>query len=623
MSNQKKVSFLQGWKLNLRSWKIWWEISPRRFIAVFLKALFSALSPYVTIFLSARLIGELAGGRDPRRLAGWALLTLVLEAILTLANSLFKRWVQYELTCGYQPYQHLYMNKMQGLDFADMDRQEIYDLYSQIAQSDAWSRWGLRKSPLFFESMITGLLQILGGIGLSFSLFTTPVPASHPLSFLNHPLFALLLILLMLAIAVLAPVCGNRGTRYWNQYGEMARAGNRSFSFYGFMCTERERAVDLRMYDQQDQVCNRYMNELNTFGPRSLIARYARGPMGLWISLSSALSVLLTGIVYLYVCLKAWGGAFGVDAVTQYVGAITQLFLGISALLKALGEMRVNGGYLLNCFKLLDLPNRMYQGSLTTEKRSDRQYEIEFRDVSFRYPGSENWALRHVNMRFRVGSRLAVVGQNGSGKTTFIKLLCRLYDPTEGTILLNGIDIRKYRYDDYIQIFSVVFQDFRLVSRPLGENVACGMSYDAKQVGRCLNDAGFREDLNRMPLELSTYLYKDWDQGGVDVSGGEAQKISIARALYKDAPFIILDEPTAALDPIAEAEIYSKFNEIVGDKTAIYISHRLSSCRFCDEIAVFSDGAVVQQGSHDRLAADPEGLYYALWHAQAQYYTEE
>ncbi len=196
-----------------------------------------------------------------------------------------------------------------------------------------------------------------------------------------------------------------------------------------------------------------------------------------------------------------------------------------------------------------------------------------------------------------------MVGMNGSGKTTFIKLLCcRLYDPTEGVILLNGIDIRKYRYDEYMDIFSVVFQDFKLFALPLGQNVATAQHYDVARAADCLQKAGFSDRLARMPKGLDTCLYKDLDEDGVTISGGEAQKIAIARALYKDAPFLILDEPTAALDPVAEAEIYAKFNEIAGDKTAIYISHRLSSCKFCDEIAVFDHaGEVVQQGTHEEL----------------------
>ena len=213
-------------------------------------------------------------------------------------------------------------------------------------------------------------------------------------------------------------------------------------------------------------------------------------------------------------------------------------------------------------------------------------------------------------------------GENGSGKTTFIKLLCRLYDPTQGEILLNGIDIRKYSYRQYIDLFSVVFQDFQLLAFPVGQNVAAAVEVDKGRAARCLEMAGFGKRLAALPQSLETPLYKEFDESGVQVSGGEAQKIALARALYKDAPFVVLDEPTAALDPVAEMEVYENFDKIVGDKTAVYISHRLSSCRFCDDIAVFDHGHIVQQGSHDALVEAP-GKYQKLWHAQAQYYAKQ
>ena len=249
-----------------------------------------------------------------------------------------------------------------------------------------------------------------------------------------------------------------------------------------------------------------------------------------------------------------------------------------------------------------------------------RNYEIQLKNVSFVYPESEEYVFRNINLTIRAGEKLATVGLNGAGKTTLIKLIYGFYDPTEGEILLNGINIRKYNYADYIDIFSAVFQDFQILSLPLGQNVAASVNYDADHVLDCLKKAGFEDRLAELPQGLNTYLYKSFKEDGVTISGGEAQKIAIARALYKDAPFIILDEPTAALDPIAEAEIYSKFNNIAGDKTAIYISHRLSSCQFCDDILVFHEGTVVQHGNHDTLVSDECGKYYELWNAQAQYY---
>lgn len=620
-NKEKKLGYGVAWKFNLRAWGIWQKLCPQVFVSLLLSSVVKAVTPYVTIFLSARIIDELSGARRPDQLLRWVVLTLACTAVCALLQGVLTRWSNYAKGCAGQLDDQLYMDKMVALDYADVDRQAVFDLYAQIRQNENWSGWGLPKAISFFEFFVTAVVQILGGVGLSVSLFLSPVPAGSGLAFLNHPLSAVVILGLMLLAAVVSPLCANRANRYWTDHAATVRLANRILSFYPLLGMQRSRAADVRIYKQHENVCEPYLEQNDNFAPGSRLSRIARGPMGLLNALSQCVSVALTALVYVFVCLKAWAGAFGVGYITQYVGAITQLFRGLSALLETMGQIRANGTFLELNFEYLDLPNRMYQGSLTTEKRADRKYEVEFRDVSFRYPGSERWALRHVNIQFRVGSRLAVVGVNGSGKTTFIKLLCRLYDPTEGEILLNGIDIRKYRYEDYMELFSVVFQDFKLLALPLGENVAGASVYDRALARRCLEDAGFGERLAAMPQGLDTSLYRELDPQGVEISGGEAQKIAIARALFKDAPFIVLDEPTAALDPVAEAEIYSKFDAIAGDKTAIYISHRLSSCKFCDEIAVFDHGSIVQQGTHAALLTEKDGVYHALWHAQAQYYT--
>ena len=215
--------------------------------------------------------------------------------------------------------------------------------------------------------------------------------------------------------------------------------------------------------------------------------------------------------------------------------------------------------------------------------------------------------------------KMAVVGRNGAGKTTFIKLLCGLYEPTEGRITLNGVDIRKYKPDEYRDLFGVVFQDFRLFSFRVWENVATGYERDDGRLWKALYQAGAQEFVKNMPEGLETLLYKDTGEG-VEISGGEAQKLAIARALYKDGALVVLDEPTAALDPLAEAEVYARFDEMTEGKTSIYISHRMSSCRFCDDIMVFDDGRIAERGSHETLLA-AGGLYSQLWNAQAKYYA--
>lgn len=598
------------------------RIAPGCFMPFILCAVVEAASPYAVIWLSARLVDELSTLCRPEILAKWVLWIVAVSAAAELLKAVLERWKNVRSELLDRQKEVLYTEKFLRMDYADCDRQETRDLFSQIRQNADWSGWGFAHLKLYYTQAVQGITGILGAAALTVSLFTRQVPTSAgKLTALNHPLFLVGILLLIAAVTCLGPALVGRAYSAWNTLAEQVCFGNRVFSHFVFMQPgDKEKDMDRRMY-RQSELAEHYVRTVNIFGVGSPVAKASQTTVGLSKALAASLSAVLSGVVYVFVCLKALGGAFGIGSVTQYVSAVTTFSGNAALLLSTVSHMRANAEFLKAIYTFLDIPNSMYQGSLTTEKRSDRQYDVEFRDVSFRYPGSDIWALRHVNMRFKVGKRLAIVGENGSGKTTFIKLLCRLYDPTEGEILLNGINIRKYDYAQYLSVFSVVFQDFKLFALPLGQNVAARVDYDPERVRRCLTDAGFGERLETMPQGLDTYLYRELTEKGVDVSGGEAQKIALARALYKDAPFIILDEPTAALDPMAEAAVYAGFDKIVGDKTAVYISHRLSSCRFCDDILVFDQGSVVQQGSHDSLVENQSGKYYQLWQAQAQYYT--
>lgn len=617
-----KKSMKQAVRLHVRAVKELHKMSRVFFSVLGAYGIVSAVSPYVTVLLSTRILSELATFRREDVLWKWVIASVLCAGALAILQAmLYRRYITY-LNDLYGRKEIIFIRKMFAMDYEQLDKQENHDLRAQIAQNENWAGWGLMRTQEILECAVKGVTGILSGVALTVTLFTSPVPESAGwLRMLNHPIFIIILFILMVAVSILAGKFNAKSISYWSSVSEEATLGNRIFSFFGFIGKKKERSVDIRMNSQQDLV-RAYWDKNVAFGSKGVVGKLARGPMGIYAALGECITTLITGFVYVFTCLKAWGGAFDVGNIAQYVGAATAMVTNIFQLTGVFGMMETNMPYLEKTFEFLDIPNTMYQGSLTTEKRSDRHYEVEFRDVSFHYPGTDVWALRHVNMKFKVGSRLAIVGENGSGKTTFIKLLCRLYDPQEGEILLNGINIRKYRYDDYMNIFAVVFQDFQLLCQPLGANVAGSAEYDRERVKKALVDAGFGQRLETMENGLDTMIYKNLSDDGVEVSGGEAQKIAIARALYKDAPFIILDEPTAALDPVAEAEIYSKFNEISGDKTAVYISHRLSSCKFCDEIVVFHRGTVIQRGTHQSLVADENGKYYQLWNAQAQYYRE-
>lgn len=618
---KERLPFKTAVAYTRRGLSIWWEAAPEVLASGWVREGVDALFPYLPLYFTARLVNAIAGGGDV-----WITLAALLASTAAVAavQAAVRCWDETMRRAHQWPaWNRIFFDKLLSMDFCDVDDPKNQALRVKIDQLRNWGGFGLNRVYRVSAEAIGALCRVLGAVALSVSLFTLPVRPDSALVWLNHPLCLAGMAVLMLLSVFLSAKLANCAEGYWNRYD--GTQGNRCFSFFFFIAMrERHRGADIRAYSQ-DEFLEAAGREImfgeDSFGPLSSVGKAGRGPMGLLCAASGAVSQAFVGVIYLFAGLKALGGAFGVGSVTQYVGALAGLSKGLSDLLELVGTLRSNAEFLKPTYEFLDIPNGMYQGSLTTEKRSDRKYEIEFRDVSFRYPGAETWALRHVSMKFDVGERLAVVGENGSGKTTFIKLLCRLYDPTEGEILLNGIDIRKYRYDDYLALFSVVFQDFKLLSQPLGQNVAAAEDYDRQRAEECLKKAGFGPRLAELPKGLDTCLYREFEDDGVEVSGGEAQKIALARVLYHDAPFIVLDEPTAALDPEAEAEVYTRFNDIVENKTAIYISHRLSSCRFCDEIAVFDRGRVVQQGGHDALV-EAEGKYRALWEAQARYYEE-
>ena len=626
MSKNKKdkMSTREVLSITSRAFRTLYNLHPFVMVSGLARTIWGALTPYVGIYLSAQLIGELAGNRDPERLRALVLWTLISAAAIALVGSVLGRWNDAQSRKIWMAHEHMLVDKQLAMDFVRVDNSETQKILSTIKQNQNGGGWGMTRVIWQINDVVHTVFSILGGVALSVTLFTTPVPKSAGAwTVLNNPVFLLIIIAAMFVIPAVSSMIANAANGHYARGSVQHNLANRLFGYFGWTVGNNyQMATDVRMYENWGNTPLTYaLKKDGLFYSGGERARLAKGKVGLLGVLSGIVSKLFQLLVYLYVCLKAWAGAYGVGAISQYVAAVTAVATGASKFISTWGDMKNNAVFVKLVFEYLDLPNEMYQGTLSTEKRRDADYEIEFRNVSFRYPGAEAYALKNVNMKFRVGEKLALVGRNGSGKSTFIKLLCRLYDPTEGQILLNGIDIRKYDYNDYMSVFAVVFQDFKLFGYTVGQNVAAAETYDPVKAKDCLIKAGFGERLATLPDGLESYVGKARSDTGFNCSGGEAQKIALARALYKNSPFIILDEPTAALDPIAEAEVYANFNSIVGDRTAIYISHRLSSCRFCDEIAVFDEGTVVQKGGHNELLAEETGVYATLWRAQAQYYA--
>lgn len=390
---------------------------------------------------------------------------------------------------------------------------------------------------------------------------------------------------------------------------------NRVFGYVLYRLADFKYGKDIRLYDSADMMCKK-------------AEEFAKEQVGVWSDQqrrkvrntwgSDIVNSLRDGLSYFYIGYLAVTKAITIGDFTMCVSCASTLFWSLSNIITAGQEIYTRCKYAHRYLEFIAYPAAMPKGSRAV---SEGEHVIEFSHVSFKYPRTDKYVLRDINLTIRSGEHLSVVGLNGAGKTTFIKLLCRLYDVTEGEILVDGVNIKEYSDEEYRRLFAVVFQDFYLFSYSLRENITLGGETDDEEVDRVLTLAGFYEDAQKLPNGLDTMLYKYFDEDGTNLSGGQSQKTAIARALYRDSPIVILDEPTAALDPVAEYDIYRQFDKLVGGKTAIYISHRLSSCKFCDRIAVFAEDTIKEYGTHEQLAEIDGGIYAEMFSAQAQYYS--
>lgn len=591
----------------------------RGWMVILLGAFMDGALPFVAIWLSAMLLDALYAGRPAAEMMAWALagagLSLVMASLrhfATRQKNIMWWGMQHRLA---EPL----MRKTMEMDYGLTESARVRALR---ARQDEYRK----KEQDVFERFLQQLeLFLTACVRLVFSLVTVwPFFAGQLWGGKNGQtdgrgtgLFTLL---------AAAALIGSLLLNHWSvrQQGKKRRAIHNEHEdenrLNDYMMDEvvlsTEAGKDIRIFHQQ-KMMESYGNQMNHNWRRMTLQHAANDVRH--FGMQGLLSSCVGGIVYLYVAFCAWIGSISIGNVVRYAGAVQQCIQAMTDLLASWNQMHYDRRLTDEYLEYLDLKNEMKKGTIPVEKRRDGRFLVEFRNVSFRYPESNRYAIRNLNVKLEIGERMALVGRNGSGKTTFVKLLCRLYDPTEGTILLNGVDIRKYDEQEYRRLFSVVFQDFQIFSFALGENIAGSAQVDEERAMDAIRRAGLEKLYQKMPDGLATMINRDFSDTGMEISGGEAQKLAMARAIYKDAPFVILDEPTAALDPIAENEIYTGFHEIIGNKTALFISHRLSACRFSKEILVFENGNVVQRGSHEELA-EQEGLYRRMWQAQAQYY---
>ena len=507
-------------------------------------AALEALSPFVTVWFSSRIINEIAGNRDIGTLVLLVAAAVGLGFAFSMIRNALNRVISEKEAGMWNDFPKIFADKQMSMDFADLENQEVQKQRQKAQENLFMFGNGLAQLIWDTPSLVQAFVGIAASIALTASLFT----ARTGIAVLDSRIWIAAAAGIMVLSGLINTRLQKKEEKVFERWTEGTVWYNRAFMFYGHaLYAETARAKDVRLY-RQDRTADREMRKLEEHNRKD---NEALARMSACQGLLEFSRGACNALCYLFVTAKAALGAFAVGSVIQYVGALTQMVKSVSDLFFSVSENRIYTGHLAKLFEYLDLPDAKRKGTLPVDRTGGRDCTIEFRNVSFRYPGSETDVLKNVNATLHAGKKQALVGENGAGKTTFVKLLCRLYDPTEGQILLNGTDIREYDYDEYLNLFSFVFQDFKLFAFGLGENVAAGEEYDPAKAEECLGKADFSERLHSMPDGLETCLYRDLSENGVEISGGEAQKIALARALYRDSPIIVLDEPTAALDPIA------------------------------------------------------------------------
>lgn len=559
-----------------------------------LKTLIDAAAPFVSILVLPLLIDGLINGE--------AKTLLLLYAVVIALGGTFLKMIASVLGVTMEKYDQKFQNhfseelsrRVMDLDFQLTEDKKALDQIEAARTGMSWYSGGVHGISQSFFGIVTDLITILGVVVLIA---------------LHAPLLFVLLAVLMLVTAVI----NSRNNKIEaEEYAGLSKF-NRIFSYLGWEIVDFRYGKDIRLYSAQDMLVGKW--DFYTNGTLKRWENKANRQLPLALSVT-AVSIIRTLTIYFYLGVRVILGKITIGIFSQMCEAGNTLNNSVGNLIWRVQDIIKKTNYAYEYIVLMRYPVAIEKGERHV---ADKPHTIEFKNVDFTYPNTEVQVLKNVSLTLSAGEHLSVVGLNGAGKTTFVKLLCRLYDPTAGEILLDGVNISEYDYKEYMQLFSPVFQDFKLFAFSMKENIVLGDDVEKEAVLPLVGQVGLEEKVSSMEKGLDTMLFKFYEEDGIEPSGGEQQKLAIARALYKKSPVVILDEPTAALDPVAEYDIYRQFEELVGGKTAVYISHRLSSCKFCDRIAVFSDGRVAEYGTHDELLK-LGGIYAEMFAAQAQYY---
>lgn len=586
--------------------KIAFQYRPSYVFLLLFQIFLQAISPFSKIIFPTLIIEELTKvPLDQVNLSNltWILvLFLAVEFIIPFLMNLNWMFLLHNENMLNKYWKKLMGDKMMQMRFYHLENPDVLDQISKA--QDGLLGYGNNLGG--FQALINNIISILS-------------------NFLS--VIGIIYIIAQINIWLIFILIGIVGLRLWNQsqikklniqQWEERKRMNRENEYYSSLLTDFKYGKDIRLYACKDLLITKNKEYIEDTYQYQIKINQKFKKLTIIDNLFNMINQLLT---YGYVAYYFIQSYISIAQYSLYVTSINTFISSSYSIFNSFLNIRQNTKMMSEFKKFMEIDATYQEGNVKINPNDP--IVLEFKDVSFAYPNTTEYVLRHINYRMEGQKKISIVGENGAGKSTFIKLLMRLYDPTEGEILLNGINIKEIPIQDYYALFSVVFQDYQLIGFNLGEQITSSDTFDEEKVLQILSEVQFNHKMENLQKGLATSMLKYFDDQGIELSGGESQKIAIARALFKDGKILILDEPTSALDPLAEYEIYSQFHKMTQGKLTFYISHRLSSCRFCDEIMVLEHGEIVQLGHHDKLILDEKGKYFEMFKAQAKYYQDD
>lgn len=580
--------------------KLAWSVSPAYLVLLVVHAFCETAKNLLNVVLPMYLIDELIGTKDIKQLCLFGGLIVANNVGMTLVSNTLQRFIRVKEEQTHDGMNKLMSEKIMNLEYSYLENPYYLDLKERavftVQNQNVISNLIIAMSELLSRgATLVGLVTILISLG--------PV------------LLIVLLIGIGLMILAYAGV-----SKYQTEAMQETIPINRRFGYYFNLAFDKEVQKDIRLYQMEPMVTERVVEFSNDTCDlfEKMQIRFGKA-MGQMAAIGEGIAAFSYGYVGLRTLGTTLGPQLSIGALTMYVSAainfssmVTLFGQSVVALMQFLNWLDPYMEFMSLAEETKSTGKMLFEGDVET---------LEFRNVTFTYPKAEKAVLQNVSFSIRKGEKISIVGLNGAGKSTLVKLICRMYQADSGEILINGRNIYDYEYMSYMKTISAVFQDYRLFNFSIAENISCQeKDSNVEEVNRLVHEVGLEEKVKELPLGIESRFGKEYDEDGIEMSGGQAQKIAIARALYKKASMVILDEPASALDPIAEAEIYEKFNSLVEDKTAIYISHRMSSSVFCDKILIIDEGTVADFDTHEHLMQKTESLYYKLFMSQAENY---